>query len=457
MDETVRVDDAQRRRLGQFTRHMNLLCSSGIWCGDCVRQGPILHHLAAAANAAAGTQVVDLRFVERVDDSELADELRILGALRVPVTVCLSEDFHEVGRTGDRMLVTYRRKAQRELGAACDVGLVPPPDAEVSTEVEQWLDHLERMQWMLRLSPPLRAATATEATRPATRRRTGAARMPPVFTPRAAVHRHAVGGVARPPTNPANQVMMRRWPSTPSALPRRPPDRTEAAWRNAPCPATRRRSGCARTGAISSTSSCSTRGGYAARFCTPPGWWARCAPTMTWAPLETLVLGQAYVAAGMMCVNLKSPESLTIKVDCSGPIGGLTVEGNAHGEVRGYLSHDPIPVPADGGVPRLRDLFGTGPGTLSITKYPRGGARPFTGVVEIRYGSLAEDLAYYYTTSEQTPECSESERRVRCGGPRHRCGGIFIQAPAGRGRTERTRGGTPVARPAGAWRRLRRR
>ena len=157
MDERVAVDDAQRQRLGQFTRRMNVLCYSGIWCGDCVRQGPILHHLAAAANDAAGAQVVDLRFAERVDDSRLADELRILGALRVPVTVCLSEDFYEVGRTGDRMLVTYRRKAQRELGAACDVGLVPPPEAEVSAEVDQWLDHLERMQWMLRLSPPLRA------------------------------------------------------------------------------------------------------------------------------------------------------------------------------------------------------------------------------------------------------------------------------------------------------------
>lgn len=151
------VGPAQQQRLGQFTRRMNLLCYSGIWCGDCVRQGPILHHLAEAANAAAGAQVVDLRFAERVDASELADELRILGALRVPVTVCLSEDFFEVGRTGDRMLVTYRRKAQRELGAACDVGLVPPPAAEVAAEVEQWLDHLERMQWMLRLSPPLRA------------------------------------------------------------------------------------------------------------------------------------------------------------------------------------------------------------------------------------------------------------------------------------------------------------
>jgi thiol-disulfide isomerase/thioredoxin len=156
MERQVPVSDAQSRRLRQFTRRMNVLCYSGIWCGDCVRQGPILHHLATAANNGAGAQVVDLRFAERVDDSELADELRILGALRVPVTVCLSEDFFELGRTGDRMLVTYRRKAQRELGPACDVGLVPPADAEIATEVEQWLDHLERMQWMLRLSPMLR-------------------------------------------------------------------------------------------------------------------------------------------------------------------------------------------------------------------------------------------------------------------------------------------------------------
>ena len=148
-------------------------------------------------------------------------------------------------------------------------------------------------------------------------------------------------------------------------------------------------------------------------------------------PLETLVLGQAYVAAGMMCVNLKSPESLTIKVDCSGPIRGLTVEGSAHGEVRGYLSRIPIPVPAEAGVPRLRDLFGTGPGTLSITKHLRGGTRPFTGMVEIRYGSLAEDLAYYYATSEQTPSALNLSVSFDDEGHVTGAGGIFIQALPG--------------------------
>ena len=146
-------------------------------------------------------------------------------------------------------------------------------------------------------------------------------------------------------------------------------------------------------------------------------------------PLETLVLGQAYVAAGLMTVNLKSPESLTIKVDCSGPIGGLTVDGNAFGEVRGYLARDPIPLAADGKVPRLQDLFGSG--TLAVTKRLRDGAHPFTGVVEMRYGSLAEDLSYYFATSEQTPSALNLSVAFDGAGQLTGAGGVFLQALPG--------------------------
>lgn len=146
-------------------------------------------------------------------------------------------------------------------------------------------------------------------------------------------------------------------------------------------------------------------------------------------PLETLVLGQAYVAAGLMTVNLKSPESLTIKVDCSGPIGGLTVDGNAFGEVRGYLAQDPIPVAAERGVPRLQDLFGTG--TLAVTKHLGDGGRPFSGVVEMRYGSLAQDLSYYYAASEQTPSALSLSVAFDAAGGLTGAGGVFLQALPG--------------------------
>ena len=149
MAERIALSEEQRQRAAAFGRTMPALCLSGVWCGDCVRQGPIL---AAIAGAAPG---VDLRFAERADDA-LAAELRINGALKVPVVVLLSEDFFEVARIGDRMLSTYRKKAQRELGPACEVGLVPPAAEELAVEIDEWLDEFERAQWILRLSPLLR-------------------------------------------------------------------------------------------------------------------------------------------------------------------------------------------------------------------------------------------------------------------------------------------------------------
>lgn len=136
--------------LGSFTRKLNLLVLSGVWCGDCVRQGPIFYRLAEAAPS------IDLRLVDREASEELTDLLRINGAKKVPVAVYLSEDFFEVGRFGDRLLTVYRAKAARELGAACDTGLLPPPGTELEAEVQEWVDVTERMHLILRTAPMLR-------------------------------------------------------------------------------------------------------------------------------------------------------------------------------------------------------------------------------------------------------------------------------------------------------------
>ena len=145
------VTEEQSARLATVRRRLNVLVYSGVWCGDCVRQGPMIARLADACAEAR------VRFVERDQSEALQEELRVMGALRVPVVVFLSEDFWEIGRFGDRLLTAYRSKAQRELGAACDTGLVPPPGAELSFEMGEWLDIFERMLLMARLSPPLRA------------------------------------------------------------------------------------------------------------------------------------------------------------------------------------------------------------------------------------------------------------------------------------------------------------
>lgn len=138
-------------RLSGHRRRMHVLAYSGVWCGDCVRQGPMLRRIAEACGAD-----VELRWVDRDADPELTDELRVLGAMRVPIVVFLSEDFFEVGRFGDRLLTVYRAKAARELGPACDTGLVAPPADQLAAEQAEWVDIFERMLLMLRLSPPLR-------------------------------------------------------------------------------------------------------------------------------------------------------------------------------------------------------------------------------------------------------------------------------------------------------------
>lgn len=143
------LSEAQLERLRGYGRELNVLFYCGAWCGDCARQGPLLKEIADAA----GDQV-NIRFMERDASEELQDELRILGALRVPVVVFLTEDFWEVARFGERTLSVYRSKAAREIGRGTDAGILSPKAR--GRELAEWVDVFERTLIMVRLSPPLR-------------------------------------------------------------------------------------------------------------------------------------------------------------------------------------------------------------------------------------------------------------------------------------------------------------
>lgn len=143
--------DQQVGRLSDYGRTLNVLFYSGVWCGDCVRQGPMVRRIAEAC----GPELT-LRYIDRERSPRLQEELRILGGRRVPVVVFLSEDFFEVGRFGDRLLSAYRAKAQLDVGAACDTGLAPAPGHQLEAEVEDWVAVFERMLLMVRLSGFLR-------------------------------------------------------------------------------------------------------------------------------------------------------------------------------------------------------------------------------------------------------------------------------------------------------------
>lgn len=149
-EKLIEASAAQQQVLGTFIRKMHVVVLSGTWCGDCARQGPMLHVIEKAA------PTIECRFFDNKSHPELQEELRINGAERVPVVVLLSEDFFEVLRFGDRHLSVYRRKALLELGPACDSGLTAPSSSELATEFQEWLDCFERAQLLLRLAPALR-------------------------------------------------------------------------------------------------------------------------------------------------------------------------------------------------------------------------------------------------------------------------------------------------------------
>ena len=148
--DRVSLTALQRDEIASFTRDMKVLVVSGIWCGDCVQQGPLLAHIAAA------NPRIDLRWVDRDVEAEFSEQLKICGGGRVPVVVFAAEDFEPCAIAGDRTLSRYRGLARRQLGASCELPWAEIPSDETAAVLQEWLNEFERVQWMLRLSPRLR-------------------------------------------------------------------------------------------------------------------------------------------------------------------------------------------------------------------------------------------------------------------------------------------------------------
>ncbi len=149
--DAARLTDAQKLLVNGFVREMKVLIFSGIWCGDCVEQCPLIQRIAQENSGK-----IDLRFVERPKDAELAPELRINGGSRVPVVIFLSEDDEWCATAGDRTINRYRALAMRRLGPLCPTGIVAPEKEELDATLGDWLNEVERVQLMLRLTPRLR-------------------------------------------------------------------------------------------------------------------------------------------------------------------------------------------------------------------------------------------------------------------------------------------------------------
>lgn len=120
------------------------------------------------------------------------------------------------------------------------------------------------------------------------------------------------------------------------------------------------------------------------------------------SPVATAALGRLLTAGAMMGVMMKGDKDvLTLQIKGEGPIGGLTVTADSHGNVKGYAEDPKVMLPAN--LAGKLDVGGAvGPGILYVIK-DLGMKEPYVGQTELQTGEIAEDLTYYFAASEQVP------------------------------------------------------
>lgn len=119
------------------------------------------------------------------------------------------------------------------------------------------------------------------------------------------------------------------------------------------------------------------------------------------SPVATAALGRLLTAGAMMGSMLKGDDDvLTIQVKGDGPLKGMTVTADSKAGVRGYVGEPQVILPARAG--KLDVGGAVGSGSLSVIK-DMGLKEPYIGQTKLQTGEIAEDLTYYFATSEQTP------------------------------------------------------
>jgi len=143
-------------------------------------------------------------------------------------------------------------------------------------------------------------------------------------------------------------------------------------------------------------------------------------------PTATVALGRLVSGAAVMGSLLKGDQRLALMVEGNGPLKKLHAETDACGQLRGSIK-----VPLSGIAP-TPDGFDVAAavgraGFLHVIK-DLGLKEPYRGMVQLYSSEIAEDLAYYLTTSEQIPSTVALGVYLEQEGQVAAAGGLLVQA-----------------------------
>lgn len=144
------------------------------------------------------------------------------------------------------------------------------------------------------------------------------------------------------------------------------------------------------------------------------------------SPICTAALGRSMSAALMMGNNLKSDtDTITLQINGDGQMRGLVVTANNKGEVKGYTKATDIILPPNA-AQHLNVGGAIGNGTLTVIR-DYGLKDPYVSTVGLQTGEIAEDLAYYFASSEQTPSVVALGVLMKKDATVDKAGGILLQ------------------------------
>ncbi|MTR05158.1 Hsp33 family molecular chaperone HslO [Pseudoflavonifractor sp. BIOML-A6] len=138
-------------------------------------------------------------------------------------------------------------------------------------------------------------------------------------------------------------------------------------------------------------------------------------------PTATAALGRTLMAASMMGNQLKEEDgSITLRVKGDGPLGAITVVSDSAGNVRGYVQDPAVDLPLK--APGKLDVgSAVGAGSLTVIK-DLNLKEPYVGTIELLSGEIADDIAAYFSESEQIPTaCAlgvlvDTDQSIACAG-----------------------------------------
>lgn len=120
------------------------------------------------------------------------------------------------------------------------------------------------------------------------------------------------------------------------------------------------------------------------------------------SPVVSAALGRLLTAGAMMGSMLKGEKDiLTLQVKGNGPMKGMIVTADSQANVKGYAMEPQVILPANA-KGKLDVAGAVGEGFLNVIK-DMGLKEPYMGQTALQTGEIAEDLTYYFATSEQVP------------------------------------------------------